>query len=763
MTSRDARTGGAGGERLQLQADSYASLEGSVARITYVSEETQYVVARLDVPGKPDPVTIVGTVLSLTPGETLRVHGRWSHHPKYGEQFKVDRYESVAPATIAGIQKYLGSGMIKGIGPVFAKRLVEAFGGDTLKVIEAAPGRLAEVEGIGPIRRQRITTAWAEQREIREVMLFLQGHGVSPAYAVKIFKTYGQAAIATVRENPYRLARDIRGIGFKTADKIAREVGIPADSPLRAAAGILHTLTELTDEGHVYVPEAELLRAAEAMLEIPAALLPDALAALGADEAVVVEPLADGRAVYLKSLHVSETQLAKRLADFLRAPRGVPPIDMSQALPWVEKKTGLALTEEQRQAVRLAFREKLLVITGGPGTGKTTILQAVIRLLEARKLRMHLASPTGRAAKRLAEVTGHDAGTLHRLLEWNPREGGFQRNARNPLETDFVVVDEVSMIDVLLAHHLVQAIPLTATLLLVGDADQLPSVGPGTVLKDLLAVPGIPAVRLTTIFRQAAQSRIVANAHRVNRGEFPDLSVAAADRTQDFFFIAEEDPPTLQGLIVDLAQRRLPGKYGLDPIADVQVLTPMHRGPIGAGQLNAALQAALNPPRNGAAELLRGGRIFRVGDRVLQLRNNYDKGVYNGDLGRIAAIDPSEQSVVVHVDDREVSYDFSDLDELALAYAVTVHKSQGSEYPCVIVPVHTTHYLMLQRNLLYTAITRAKRLLVLVGTKKALAIATKNDATRRRYSRLRERLAGSGAEAHAAQAVLDSPQAPGIG
>ena len=760
MRSRSPHPGAAGGNHLQLRADSYASLEGSVARITYVSEETQYVVARLEVPGKPDPITIVGTVLSLTPGETLRVHGRWSHHPKYGEQFKVDRYESVVPATVVGIQKYLGSGMIKGIGPVFAKRLVEAFGGDTLKVIEATPGRLAEVEGIGPIRQQRITTAWAEQREIREVMLFLQGHGVSPAYAVKIFKTYGQAAIATVRENPYRLARDIRGIGFKTADKIAREVGIPADSPLRAAAGILHTLNELTEEGHVYVPEAELLRAAEEMLEIPAALLPDALSALSADEAVVVESLAAGRAVYLKSLHVSEVQCARRLMDLLRAPRAVPPLDMTQALPWVEGKTGLALTEEQRQAVRLAFQEKLLVITGGPGTGKTTILQAVIRLLEAKNLRMHLASPTGRAAKRLAEVTGHDASTLHRLLEWNPREGGFQRNARNPLETDVVVVDEVSMIDVLLAHHLAQAIPLTATLLLVGDADQLPSVGPGTVLKDLLAVPGIPSVRLTTIFRQAAQSRIVSNAHRVNRGEFPELSMTAADQKKDFFFIAEDDPSKLQGLVVDLAQRRLPSKYGLEPLADIQVLTPMHRGPIGAGQLNAALQAALNPPRSGATELLRGGRIFRVGDRVLQLRNNYDKGVYNGGLGRIIAIEPTEQSVVVQIDDREVPYDFSDLDELTLAYAVTVHKSQGSEYPAVIVPVHTTHYPMLQRNLLYTAITRAKRLLVLVGTRKALAIATKNDATRRRYSHLRERLATS---EDAAQAVLDSPRAAGIG
>ena len=729
-----------------------------MARITYVSEESQYVVARLDVPGKADPVTIVGTMVSLTPGETLRLHGRWSHHPKYGEQFKVDRYESIVPATIAGIQKYLGSGMIKGIGPVFAKRLVEAFGEGTLKVIEETPGRLAEVEGIGPIRQQRITTAWAEQREIREVMLFLQGHGVSPAFAVKIFKAYGQAAISTVRENPYRLARDIRGIGFKTADKIARELGIPADSPLRAAAGILHTLNELTDEGHVYVPEAELLRAAEEALEIPAALLPDALATLAADEGVAVESLPTGNAVYLTALHVSETQLARRVADLLRAPRAVPPIDMSQALPWVEQKTGLALTEEQRQAVRQAFQEKLLIITGGPGTGKTTILKAVIRILEAKKLRMHLASPTGRAAKRLAEVTGHEATTLHRLLEWNPREGGFQRNARHPLETDFVVVDEASMIDILLAHHLLQAIPLTTTLLLVGDADQLPSVGPGTVLRDLLDVTDIPAIRLTTIFRQAAMSRIVSNAHRVNRGEFPDLTATGAGPGQDFFFLGEEDPEKLQQLIVDLALRRLPVRYGLDPRADIQVLTPMHRGPIGAGQLNTALQTALNPPRNGEMELLRGGRIFRIGDRVLQLRNNYDKGVYNGDLGRITAIDPAEQTVVVQVDDREVLYDFSDVDELTLAYAMTVHKSQGSEYPAVILPTHTTHYPMLQRNLLYTAITRAKKLLVVVGTKKAIAIATRNDAILRRCSRLAERLRTAG---RIGNRVLTSPELMG--
>jgi len=748
MASRHVSTDNASSGRLPLRAETYTTVEGTVARITYVSEESEYVVARLDVAGRPEPVTIVGTVPSLTPGETLRVHGRWSRHPRYGEQFRVDRYESIVPATIIGIQKYLGSGMIKGIGPVFAKRLVEAFGAETLQVIETAPARLAEVEGIGPKRQQRIAAAWAEQREIREVMLFLQGHGVSPAYAVKISKTYGQEATRTVQENPYRLARDIRGIGFKTADKIARELGIPLDSPLRAAAGILHTLNEFTDEGHVYVPDEELLRATAESLGIPAALLPDALATLAGDEAVIVEPLPATSAVYLAPLHVSEVDLARRLANLLQAPQVFPPIDLAQALPWVEQKTGLGLTEEQRQAVQLALQEKLLIITGGPGTGKTTILQCVIRLLEARKLRMHLASPTGRAAKRLAEVTGREASTLHRLLEWNPREGGFQRNARNPLETDIVVVDEVSMIDLVLAHHLAQAIPLTASLLLVGDADQLPSVGPGTVLQDLLAIPSIPSIHLTTIFRQAAQSRIVSNAHRVNRGEFPDLSVAGPGQAQDFYYLPEEEPEKLQQLIVDLANRRLPTRYGLDPLADIQVLTPMHRGPTGAAQLNASLQAALNPPRSGATELLRGGRIFRVGDRVLQLRNDYDKEVYNGDLGQITKIDAAEQAVVVQMDDREVPYDFSDLDELTLAYAMTVHKSQGSEYLCVILPMHTTHYPMLQRNLLYTAITRAKKLLVVVGTKKAIAIATKNDTIRRRYSRLRERLSASAGAPH---------------
>jgi exodeoxyribonuclease V alpha subunit len=722
-------------------ATAYTTLQGTVERITYVNEETQYVVARLDVPGSRDLATIVGNLPSLTPGETLRLQGAWTHHKKYGDQFKVERYETVTPATLNGIQRYLGSGLIKGIGPILAKRLVEAFGLDTLRIIEEEPDHLLEVEGIGPLRLQRIRTAWAEQKEIREVMLFLQGHGVSSAYAAKIFKVYGQAAIATVKANPYRLAQDIYGIGFQTADRIAQKLGVPSDSPFRARAGILHILQAMSDEGHVYALEADLLREAETTLEIPRTLLSEAVPDLLKEDQLVVEDLpAGGRAVYLKPLYVAEEQVARRLIDILRAPRLPIQIDTEKALAWVEGITRLQLASQQREAVRMVLTHKLLVITGGPGTGKTTILRCIIRILEKKGVRIHLASPTGRAAKRMAEATGRDAMTIHRLLEWSPAHAGFQRNAHRPLETDLVIVDEASMIDVVLMNSLLRAIPLVAAVVLVGDADQLPSVGPGAVLKDILESGRVPAVRLTEIFRQAEQSCIVLNAHRVNRGEFPDLSRPSRGQATDFHFLSEEDPERLQQLIVDLVSRRLPTRYHFDPVEDIQVLTPMHRGAVGAAQLNAALQATLNPARPGVMEVMRGERVFRVGDRVMQVRNNYDKGVYNGDIGRIAGIDLAEQEAIVLVDGRSVTYDFSELDELRLAYAATVHKSQGSEYPAVILPLHTTHYLMLQRNLLYTAITRAKRLLVLVGTKKALAIAVKNDVTLRRCTRLADRL-----------------------
>jgi len=722
-------------------APAYATLQGTIERITYVNEETQYVVARLDVPGFREPATIVGNLPSLTPGETLRLHGTWTHHRKYGDQFQVERCETISPATLNGIQRYLGSGLIKGIGPIFAKRLVDAFGLDTLRVVEEEPDHLLEVEGIGPLRLQRIRTAWAEQKEIREVMLFLQGHGISSAYAVKIFKAYGQAAIATVKANPYRLAQDIYGIGFKTADRMAQNLGVPHDSPLRARAGILHALQALSDEGHVYALEADLLREAETTLEIPRTLLLEAIPDLLREGQLVVEDLpGGGRAIYLKPLYVAEERVARRLSDILRAPRLPMQIDAEKALAWVEGITRLQLASQQREAIRMVLTHKVLVITGGPGTGKTTILRCIIRILEKKGVRIHLASPTGRAAKRMAEATGCEAMTIHRLLEWSPAVAGFQRNAHRPLETDLVIVDEASMIDVLLMNSLLRAIPLMATVVLVGDADQLPSVGPGTVLKDILDSGRVPAVRLTEIFRQAERSRIVLNAHRVNRGEFPDLSRPPRGQESDFHFLSEEDQERLQQLIVDLASRRLPARYGFDPVEEIQVLTPMHRGVIGAAQLNAALQATLNPARPGVMEVMRGGRVFRVGDRVMQIRNNYDKEVYNGDIGRITRIDLADQEVVVRVDGRSVRYDFSALDELTLAYAATVHKSQGSEYPAVILPVHTTHYPMLQRNLLYTAVTRAKRLLVLVGTEKALAIAVKNDATLHRCTRLADRM-----------------------
>lgn len=716
------------------------TIQGTLESITFANEEDHYVVARLEVPGRKEPITIVGNLISIRPGETLRLNGRWVSHKKYGKQFQVESYQTLGPATLEGIERYLSSAFIKGIGPHLAKSLVEKFGMDTLRVIEEEPSRLMEVEGIGRVRLKRITRAWEEQRGNREVMLFLQSHGVSPAYAIKIFKAYGPQAISIVKEDPYRLAQDIYGIGFQTADRIAQNLGIKKDSPVRARAGVLYVLHRLAEEGHVYFPYSSILRECNRTLEVDTRILSQAMEPLCREGKIVMEEHpGEEIAVYLKALYQAEEGIARRLSSLARAPRIDLSLDTDKAIALAEKVNGISLAGEQREAIRKALSEKVLVITGGPGTGKTTILRSIIQILEGKGCSILLCSPTGRAAKRMSEATGREAKTIHRLLEWSQKEGKFKRNERRPLEADLVIVDEASMVDLPLMDDLLKAIPFTASLILVGDADQLPSVGPGSVLKDIIRSGISPVIALREVFRQAQASLIIVNAHRVNQGVFPIIPRTAdfGQRTSDFIFLQKEDPEEVRGAILELAHEALPRRFGLDPLEDIQVLTPMHKGIIGAASLNLDLQALLNPH---GQEISRGSRRFRLGDRVMQIRNNYDKEVYNGDIGRIAWMDLEEQELAVRFDERLVSYDFSELDELTLAYTVTVHKSQGSEYPAVILPIHTHHYMMLQRNLLYTAIARAKHLVVLVGTKKALAIAVKNDRVRKRYSGLESKL-----------------------
>ncbi len=716
---------------------SYTTLQGILERITYVNEENHYVVARLQVPGQRELTTIVGNLPSVTPGETLKLTGEWTLHSKYGEQFKVEAFETIVPATVAGIEKYLGSGLIKGIGPVFARRLVEAFGTETLSIIEGEPSRLLTVDGIGQVRFQRIRAAWEEQKEIRDVMIFLQGHGVSSAYAAKIFKTYGKSSIAVVQENPYQLARDIYGIGFKTADRIAQAIGIEKDSPLRAEAGVIHVLNELAEEGHVYYPSDRLVKESIVILEVEPAVAAHAIERLRQEERIICEEGPEGIAVYLASLHAAEEGVARRLLALAEGGTTPADIDVERAILWAEQASRLRLAEEQKEAIRQALQQTLLIITGGPGTGKTTILKCIIQILEKKQRRILLCSPTGRAAKRMSEAAGREAKTVHRLLEFSPKDGRFKRDQHRPLECDLVIVDEASMLDVVLMNSLLKAIPPAAGLILVGDVDQLPSVGPGAVLRDVITSGLVPVICLSEIFRQARESQIIVNAHRINRGEFPSCPDWEEGERSDCYLLVKEEAQEVQSAILELARSGLPRRHRVDPVEELQILSPMQKGPIGTLQLNQALQALLNPS---GAELLRGGRLYRVGDRVMQIRNNYEKDVYNGDIGRITKLDPDDREVTVRFDDREVTYDFNDLDELVLAYAVTVHKSQGSEYPAVIIPVHTAHYVMLQRNLLYTAITRGKRLVVLVGTKKAIAIAVKNHKIQHRYTGLARRL-----------------------
>ena len=736
---------------MQQTGAASAILEAVLERITYANQDTGYTVARVATNRSSDLLTVVGPLLGAQPGESLRLQGRWASHPQYGRQFQVDTYTTVLPATIQGIRRYLGSGLIKGIGPKMAERIVDHFGPATLEVIEQTPGRLVEVPGLGPKRTRMITAAWEEQQAIKEVMVFLQGMGVSTSLAVRIYKTYRDEAIEVVRREPYRLAGDVWGIGFKTADQIAQRLGIPHDSPQRVKAGLQFALSQATEDGHCYLPEGELVEQATGLLGVDAELARQSLEELIQEEGVVAEPLpaqlspgvpeGTGRAVWLVPFYRAERALAGGLLRLLDAPVDRLPwfqaVDWPVALDWLRQSNGMALAPEQEEAVRLALTERVAVLTGGPGCGKSYTVRAIVTLARAKHAKMLLAAPTGRAAKRLAELAGLQAATLHRLLQLRPGgDAAFDRD--HPLDADLVVVDETSMLDVLLANKLVKAVPPGAHLLLVGDVDQLPSVGAGEVLRDLLAAERLPRVRLTKVFRQAQQSGVVTNAHRINAGQHPVTHGLA-----DFFLFPEEDSEQVADLVVDIVANRLPRRFGLNP-ADVQVLCPMHRGPAGAGVLNERLQAALTPARDGLPERRFGGRVYRVGDKVMQIRNNYDKGtagVFNGSVGVITALSLEDSELRVLLDeDEEVGYGFDELDELTHAYAVSIHRSQGSEYPCVVVPVTTSAWLMLRRNLLYTAVTRAKQMVVLVGSRRALAKAVRTQGAGRRYTTLTDRL-----------------------
>jgi exodeoxyribonuclease V alpha subunit len=736
----------------QTRAAAPATLDAVLERITYANQETGYTVARVATDRGSDLLTVVGPLLGAQPGESLRLRGRWTSHPQYGRQFQVETYQTMLPATIQGIRRYLGSGLIKGIGPKMAERIVDHFGEDTLRLIEEEPGRLIEVPGLGPKRTRMITAAWEEQQAIKEVMVFLQGVGVSTSLAVRIYKTYRDEAIEVVRREPYRLAAEVWGIGFKTADQIAQRLGIPHDSPQRVKAGLQFALSEASEDGHCYLPEAELVTNATGLLGVDTALAGRCLEELVAEEGVIAEPLpaavspgaaaSTGRAIWLVPFHRAELALAGGLLRLLDAPAdrlaGFRAVDWTAALEWLRRTVGVTLAPEQEAAVRLALTERVAVLTGGPGCGKSYTVRAVVALARAKRAKILLAAPTGRAAKRLSELAGLEAATLHRLLQLRPGgDAAFDRD--HPLDADLLVVDEASMLDVLLANKLIKAIPPGAHLLLVGDVDQLPSVGAGEVLRDLLAAERLPRVWLTRVFRQAQQSGVVANAHRINAGQHPVTRGLA-----DFFLFPEEDSEQVADLVVDIVANRLPRRFGLDPRREVQVLCPMHRGPAGAGVLNERLQAALTPGREGLAERRFGGRVYRVGDKVMQIRNNYDKGtagVFNGSVGQVTALSLEDSELRVLLDeDEEVVYGFDELDELTHAYAVSIHRSQGSEYPCAVVPLTMSAWMMLQRNLLYTAVTRARQSVVLVGSRRALAKAVRTQGAGRRYTALTERL-----------------------
>jgi len=709
-------------------------LAGLVERVTFHSEESGFCVLRVKARGHRDLVTTVGHAAMISAGEWITASGVWLNDRNHGLQFKAHFLKTSAPSSIDGIEKYLGSGMIKGIGPVYAKRLVKMFGKDVFDIIEATPERLREVDGIGPKRANKITSGWADQKVIREIMVFLHQHGVGTARAVRIFKTYGTDAVQVMSENPYRLAKDIRGIGFRTADMIAEKLGIEKTAMIRVRAGISFALTEAMGNGHCGLPRAELIGLAEKLLEVPAPLIESALAEELMEETVTLDRVGDAECVFLTGLYMAERGIAEQIKRIRSGPLPWPEIDADKALPWIEQKTELTLAASQAEAVRLALQSKIMVITGGPGVGKTTIVNSILRILAAKRVNLLLCAPTGRAAKRMTEATEREAKTIHRLLEFDPKAFGFKRDLENPLDCDLLVVDESSMVDVILMQSLLKAVPDHAALLIVGDINQLPSVGPGQVLADVIGSGAVPVVRLIEVFRQAAESKIITTAHAINAGRMPDL--APPDGEADFYFVPTADPDQAVSRIVELVSRRIPNRFGFDPIRDIQVLCPMNRGGVGARSLNIELQAALNPA--GEKKVERFGWTFAPGDKVMQIENDYDKDVYNGDIGTVEDVDLDEGEVTVDFDGRTVTFVFGELDTLVPAYAATIHKSQGSEYPAVVIPVMTQHYAMLQRNLIYTGVTRGKKLVVLVGQKKAVAIAVKNVSGRRRWSKLDE-------------------------
>jgi exodeoxyribonuclease V alpha subunit len=722
-------------------------LTGQIERITYTDTESGFTIARVKVEGESHLVTVVGTLMAATPGEVLTMKGQWAQHPKFGRQFKMTHYRTVIPQTVAGIEKYLGSGLIKGVGPVMAERIVKRFGTDTLTVLEKDIDQLSQVEGIGQKRIEQIKQAWKDQKDIRDLVILLQTHHIGSGYASKIYKRYGKQAVEMVTRNPYQLAIDIVGIGFRTADQMAEKLNIRKDSPLRVTAGLLHQLQQLSDEGHVYFPYDRLIRDTQQLLDVDRDVILDGVATLSQENRIVIEDVnediesfkANHKAVYLAALHTCETGVAKRLKGLLKAPKQIQVPDIDRAVNWVQDRLAIVLADQQVRALRLAFEYKVLVITGGPGTGKTTIINAVLKVFSHLTRKILLAAPTGRAAKRMTEATGFSARTIHRMLEYNATRHRFQRDAKRPLECDLLVIDEASMVDTVLMHHLLKAIPTRGTFLLVGDINQLPSVGPGNVLGDIIQSGQVPVVVLDQIFRQAKQSQIVVNAHRINQGRFPRLDPTPVDAAtdRDFYFIEQDEPDKVLALILTLVKDRIPHRFGLDAHTDIQVLSPMHRGLVGTANLNTHLQERLNPGRK---DLLRGDQSLRIHDKVMQIRNNYDKSVFNGDIGTIADINHRTRTLQIVFDQKTVEYEFSELDEIVLAYAISVHKAQGSEYPAIVFPVLTQHYMLLQRNLIYTAVTRGKRLVVMVGTRKALTIGIRNDKTQRRYTYLKQRL-----------------------